>query len=176
MMNQPYQQIPSPQTGTMPPLSTAKMQPVATIAMPSEEQIDFNSPGMQGTIQQSLSENLGLYAVIEFVVGTQDMARKEGILYSVGRTYVVLYDQNDEIFILCDIFSVKFVTLYLPGRRPWRVDDLPPVPMLEIPGIGPVPAGKYGLGTGNAPNLSTENAGQVGTNLSFSSSTGTWYS
>ncbi len=60
MMNQPYQQIPSPQTGTMPPLSTAKMQPVATIAMPSEEQIDFNSPGMQGTIQQALSENLGL--------------------------------------------------------------------------------------------------------------------
>lgn len=158
MMNQLYETVPAPHMPATRPYSTANMQQVGTIMAPQE--INFNTPGMQGSMQQALADNLGLYAVIEFVVGTQEMARKEGILYSVGRSFVVLYDQNDEIFILCDIFSVKFVTLYLPGRRPWRVADLPKVPMVDIPGVGLVPAGQYGIGTGSAPNLITDGTRQ----------------
>ena len=109
--------------------------------------------GMYGSIQEALADNLGLYAVCEFVVGTQSMETKEGILYSVGRSFVVLYDEKQQNFILCDVFSIKFVTLYMTGQRPWNLIRTPPVPMVEVPGVGTVPAGIFGIGTGTIPHL-----------------------
>lgn len=108
---------------------------------------DFDTEAMQGSMQQILSENLGLYVVCEFVVGTQAMARKEGLLYSVGRSFVVLYEETIQTFTVCDIFSIKFVTFYLPGQRPGRTGQSN-VPMVSVPGYGGVPAGNYGLGAG----------------------------
>lgn len=109
--------------------------------------------GMYGSIQEALADNLGLYAVCEFVVGTQSMETKEGILYSVGRSFLVLYDEKQQNFILCDVFSIKFVTLYMTGQRPWNLIRTPPVPMVEVPGVGMVPPSMFGIGTGNAPHL-----------------------
>ena len=65
-----------------------------------------------------LSENIGEYVVIEFLIGTQLLQQKQGILYSVGRGFVVLYEEINRNYVVCDIFSVKFVTFYLPGERP----------------------------------------------------------
>lgn len=109
--------------------------------------------GLYGSMQEALADNLGLYAVCEFVVGTQNMQTKAGILYSVGRSFLVLYDEQQQNFIMCDIFSIKFATLYMPGHRPWNVTRTPPVPMVEIPGVGTVPAGPFGIGTGSTPHL-----------------------
>ena len=125
------------------------MQPVLRLA-PQE---GLTGTGMTGSMQEALADNLGLYAVCEFVVGTQEMQTKAGILYSVGRSFVVLYDEQQQNFILCDVFSIKFVTLYMPGHRPWNITRMPPVPMVEIPGVGTVPAGPYGIGTGSTPQL-----------------------
>lgn len=121
-------------------------------------QDEMMGPGMAGSMQEALADNLGLYAVCEFVVGTQSMETKEGILYSVGRSFVVLYDERQQNFVLCDVFSIKFATLYLPGHRPWNVTRTPTVPMVDIPGVGTVPAGPYGIGTGTTPHL--QSAGQ----------------
>ena len=99
----------------------------------------------------------------EFLVGTQAMTRKEGILYSVGRSYLTLYEETSQTFVVCDIFSVKFVTFYLPGQRPGRSGGGIPVPTVNIPGVGTVPAGQYGLGasgtsgSSGAPMSSTGN-------------------
>lgn len=109
--------------------------------------------GMYGSMQEALADNLGLYAVCEFVVGTQSMETKEGILYSVGRSFVVLYDERQQNFVLCDVFSIKFVTLYMPGHRPWNLNRTPPIPMVEVPGVGSVPSGPFGIGTGSTPHL-----------------------
>lgn len=117
-------------------------------------------PGLYGSMQEALADNLGLYAVCEFVVGTQDMAMKQGILYSVGRSFIVLYDEQQQNFILCDIFSIKFVTLYMPGHRPWNLIRTPQVPMVNVPGVGTVPAGNFGIGTGQVPHLLNSPAGQ----------------
>ena len=86
------------------------------ITTPPEE--DFNTETMQGSMQQILSDNLGQFVVCEFLIGTAEMVRKEGILYSVGRSFVVLYEEINMNYVVCDIFSIKFVTFYLPGRRP----------------------------------------------------------
>ena len=69
-------------------------------------------------MQQILSENLGQFVVIEFLIGTQAMTEKMGILYSVGRGFVVLYEELQNRYVVCDIFSIKFVTFYEPGQRP----------------------------------------------------------
>ena len=154
MQNSMQHTVVSPQGGaqtdaqTYPMESTMPPSPVMRIA--ADEDM---GPGMAGSMQEALADNLGLYAVCEFVVGTQSMESKEGILYSVGRSFVVLYDERQQTFVLCDIFSIKFATLYLPGHRPWNVTRTPTVPMVEIPGVGVVPAGSYGIGTGSAPHL-----------------------
>lgn len=84
---------------------------------------DFNTPAMQGSMQQVLSENLGEFVVVEFLIGTQTMERKEGILYAVGSSFLTLFDERTQTFAVCDMFSVKFVTFYLPGQRPWRMEN-----------------------------------------------------
>lgn len=132
----------------MYPAETA--QPTPVMRLSADEDM---GPGMAGSMQEALADNLGLYAVCEFVVGTQSMETKEGILYSVGRSFVVLYDERQQTFVLCDVFSIKFATLYLPGHRPWNVTRTPTVPMVEIPGVGTVPSGMYGIGTGSTPHL-----------------------
>ena len=80
---------------------------------------DFNdNPAFQGSMQQFLSENIGNFVVIDFLIGTQSMTSRQGILYSVGAAFVVLYEETSNTFVVCDIFSIKFVTFYFPGQRP----------------------------------------------------------
>lgn len=80
--------------------------------------VDFDTEEMRGSIQLILSDNIGEYVVIEFLIGTDRIMRKQGILYFVGTSYVTLYDDMANNFIVCDIFSIKFVYFYFPGQRP----------------------------------------------------------
>ncbi len=80
--------------------------------------INFDTEEMRGSMQNILSKNIGEYVVIEFLIGTGMIMRKQGILYYVGTSYVTLYDNQENNFIVCDIFSVKFVYFYFPGDRP----------------------------------------------------------
>lgn len=82
--------------------------------------IDFNTEEMRGSMQKILSDNVGEFVVIEFLIGTEMITRKQGVLYFVGTTYVTLYDEDQNNFIVCDIFSIKFVYFYFPGQRPRR--------------------------------------------------------
>lgn len=83
-------------------------------------QPSFDSEEMQGSMQQILAQNVGEYVVIEFLIGTERLMRKQGILYFVGRSYVTLYDDMQRDYIVCDLFSIKFVYFYYPGVRPRR--------------------------------------------------------
>lgn len=104
---------------------------------------DFDTPAMQGSMQQMLSENLGEYVVVEFLIGTQTTMEKRGILYAVGTSFLVLFEEETQTFVVCDIFSVKFVTFFLPGQRPNQM------PMRYTPGTFPpgvAPPESYGMG------------------------------
>lgn len=78
----------------------------------------FDSEAFRGSMQQMLSDNLGQFVVIDFLIGTETLDTRQGILYSVGRAYVTLFEEISRTYIVCDIFSVKFVTFYEPGQRP----------------------------------------------------------
>lgn len=101
-------------------LNTIDQNSGVTSSLNVPPQQNFDTPAMQGSLQQALSENLGQFVVVEFLMGTNAMVQKSGILYSVGTSVVTLYDETTQTFVVCDIFSVKFVTFYLPGRRPQR--------------------------------------------------------
>ncbi len=83
-------------------------------------QSSFDSEEMQGSMQNILAQNVGEYVVIEFLIGTARIMRKQGLLYFVGRSYVTLYDDMQRDYIVCDLFSIKFVYFYYPGVRPRR--------------------------------------------------------
>ncbi len=89
--------------------------------------INFNTPEMQGSMQAILSQNVGEYVVIEFLIGTERLMRKQGLLYYVGTSYVTLFDEVTNNFIVCDIFSIKFVYFYYPGQRPQRNYNILPM-------------------------------------------------
>lgn len=73
---------------------------------------------LQYSLQETLLRNIGEFVVLEFLIGTQKMVYKQGILYNVGENYVTLYEEKTKTFVMCDSLSIKFVTFYLPGQRP----------------------------------------------------------
>lgn len=101
--------------GYFPPYSDPSGAP-RTFSTPPQQ--DFDSEEMQGSLQQILSRNIGEYVVVEFLIGTQMIMRKQGLLYMVGTSYVTLYDDQQREYIICDLFSIKFVYFYYPGDRP----------------------------------------------------------
>ena len=76
---------------------------------------DFDTVTFQGSMQQVLQENVGKYVIVEFLIGTGSLTSRQGQLYYVGAQFLVLYDEFEDRFVVCDIFSVKFVT-FLEGR------------------------------------------------------------
>lgn len=81
-------------------------------------QQNFNDPDMQGSVQKVLTNNIGQYVVMEFLIGTENIVRKQGILYFVGTSYVVLFDDVINNYIVCDLYSIKFTYFFYPGDRP----------------------------------------------------------
>ena len=81
--------------------------------VPAEQSFDTES--FQGSMQQVLQENVGKYVIVEFLIGTNGLTSRQGMLYYVGTQFLVLYDEFESRFIVCDIFSVKFVT-FLEAR------------------------------------------------------------
>ncbi len=65
-----------------------------------------------GSFQAALQNNLGYFVVIEFLIGADSLTEKEGILYAVGNNFVTLYEQETDRYIVCDLFSIKFVTFF----------------------------------------------------------------
>ena len=76
------------------------------------------------TIHEVIALSVGNYVVVEFLVGTQNIVRKEGVLTAVGISWLLLYDEAAGTSIVCDMYSVKFVTYFDPGVRPANTGNL----------------------------------------------------
>jgi len=88
------------------------------INIPMEPSSMYDTPGMQGSMQQLLSENLGKFVLADFLIGVSSIVRRVGILYSVGRGFLVIYNEDYHTFQVCDIFSLKFISFFPPGSEP----------------------------------------------------------
>jgi len=70
----------------------------------------------QGSIQQIMRDNIGQYMDVEFLIGTSGLTTRSGLLTNVGVSYIVLYDRSKDRYMICDLYSIKFVTIYDPNR------------------------------------------------------------
>lgn len=144
------------------------------ITLSAESSSTFDTPGLQGSMQQLLSENLGKFVLADFLVGVSSIVRRVGILYSVGRSFLVLYQEEYHVFQVCDIFSLKFVSFFPPGFEP-SIEQLLRGDFatgILAPGTGgiltPNTSGggvvNPGLNTGNNPSMSNQNMNSMRTN------------
>ncbi len=104
----------------------SEMMPNNGFNVPPDQ--DFNTVSFQGSMQQVLQENIGNYVIVEFLIGTGNLTSRQGVLFNVATQFLVLYDEFESRYIVCDIFSVKFVTFLLPGYRPGQIPATYPSP------------------------------------------------
>jgi hypothetical protein len=62
-------------------------------------------------LQGYLRTLIGRRVRIEFLIGTQILQDRSGIIVDVGVSYVTLRDASGSL-VVCDIYSVKFVTIF----------------------------------------------------------------
>lgn len=104
------------------------MSETANSSFTTTPEQDFDTVAFQGSMQQVLQENIGSYVLVEFLIGSNSLETRQGILYSVASQFLVLFDDLNLRYVVCDIFSVKFVTFLVVGTRPGQV----PLPALVM--------------------------------------------
>jgi hypothetical protein len=59
-----------------------------------------------------LRTQIGKRMKIMFLIGTNIVQDREGILLEVGISYIVIKEVDTNNKLLCDMYSIKFVTIY----------------------------------------------------------------
>jgi hypothetical protein len=65
----------------------------------------------KGYIPYYLTQNIGKSVRAEFIIGASQYVDKTGVISEVGVNYFVLDDINSRTRTMCDLYSVKFVTI-----------------------------------------------------------------
>lgn len=58
-----------------------------------------------------LREQIGKLMRIEFLIGTNNLVDRIGILEDVGVSYILLRSLESNTLVYCDIYSIKFITI-----------------------------------------------------------------
>ena len=62
-----------------------------------------------------LREQIGKLMRVEFLIGTNNLTDRIGVLEDVGASYILLRSVESDNLIYCDIYSIKFVTIATSG-------------------------------------------------------------
>jgi len=77
---------------------------------------DFHEQGRPAPQVEMLAEQLqtaiGYYVSCDFLIGTQIIETRDGILAKVGTNFLTLYQPDLERYIVCDLYALKFITIY----------------------------------------------------------------
>ena len=100
-------------TGTPTGPSSAPVAPSAQAGVPAP-----SAAQMPQTVQSTmyipgfLRTQIGRMIRVEFLIGTNGpLVDRTGTLLSVGASYILLRPINSDDILLCDIYSIKFVTI-----------------------------------------------------------------
>ena len=58
-----------------------------------------------------LREQIGKLMRVEFLIGTNNLVDRIGILEDVGASYILLRSIESDTITYCDIYSIKFITI-----------------------------------------------------------------
>ena len=70
------------------------------------------APTQAMMLAEQLQTSIGYYVSCDFLIGTQIIETRDGILAKVGTNFLTLYQPNLERYIVCDLYSLKFITIY----------------------------------------------------------------
>lgn len=90
----------------------------------SAEQIanpQTNEEAFQASMLALLEKGRGYYVIVEFLIGTQNMVIKDGILVGVGNNFITLYQEEEDRHVVCDLYSIKFVNFYDSKTKPRNI-------------------------------------------------------
>lgn len=76
--------------------------------------IDANSPEILTNniyTPAFLREQIGKLMRVEFLIGTNNLTDRVGILEDVGASYILLRSIESNNLVYCDIYAIKFVTI-----------------------------------------------------------------
>lgn len=62
-----------------------------------------------------LREQIGKLMRVEFLIGTNMLVDRIGILQDVGASYILLRSFENDSLVYCDIYSIKFITISTTG-------------------------------------------------------------
>lgn len=65
-----------------------------------------------------LREQIGRLMRVEFLIGTNNMVDRIGVLQDVGASYILLRSVENDSLIYCDIYSIKFITISTTSMYP----------------------------------------------------------
>lgn len=103
-----------PQTGVSPITDTG-IQPIpgGSTGGPDFE-MEPGAPVQQSIAytQGFLRSQIGQNVRVEFLIGTGMTTDRIGRLLEVGISYIVLQPTDTDDLLMCDIYSIKFVTIY----------------------------------------------------------------
>lgn len=99
----PYTDPSTPLSPSIPSPYSAPITPSTQQGPPPVTESDY-IPGF-------LASNIGRNVKAEFIVGTSQYVEKVGKLIRVGVNFFVLQDINSRTNIMCDLYSVRFVTI-----------------------------------------------------------------
>lgn len=66
-----------------------------------------------------LREQIGKLVRVEFLIGTNNLTDRVGILEDVGASYILLRSVESGNLLYCDIYSIKFVVI---SENPYIMD------------------------------------------------------
>ena len=89
-----------------------------SVPKPKTTPSDFEqAPGSPTTLdtqytQGYLKTQIGKRVKIVFLIGTNLVQDREGVLTDVGISYIIINEVDTKTSLLCDIYAIKFITFF----------------------------------------------------------------
>ena len=115
---EPYHRVPSYNKGGQIPMqtkqSTQQQQQQPPVDFSSNFEMAPGSPTAMGIdyTQGYLKTQIGKKMRVTFLIGTSQIQDRNGTLLEVGISYIIIKDIDTTTSTLCDIYSIKFVTIF----------------------------------------------------------------
>ena len=65
-----------------------------------------------------LKTQIGRLMRVEFLIGTNNLVDRIGILSEVGASYILLRSFENDSLVYCDIYAIKFITISTTNMTP----------------------------------------------------------
>lgn len=97
----------SPTTGMQNPMGS----PSTLASLPTEAQVGVTGSSLQ-FLNGFLRTQIGRKVMVEFLIGTNTLVDRSGILVAVGTNYILINESETDDLLACDYYNIKFVRFY----------------------------------------------------------------